>query len=95
VTTATPSYKGHRYPVEIINHCVWLYFRFPLSFREVEELMLVRGVAVCYETIRRWSLRLRIDSEIIRFGRAAHQLDGALQCHTDIVQFRNIRIREL
>ena len=54
MTTATPSYKGHRYPVEIINHCVWLYFRFPLSFREVEELMLVRGVAVSYETIRRW-----------------------------------------
>ena len=49
-----PSYKGHRYPVEIINHCVWLYFRFPLSFREVEELMLERGVAVSYETIRRW-----------------------------------------
>ena len=54
MTTATPSYKGHRYPVEIVNHCVWLYFRFPLSFREVEELMLVRGVAVSYETIRRW-----------------------------------------
>ena len=54
VTTATPSYKGHRYPVEIINHCVWLYFRFPLSFGEVEELMLIRGVAVSYETIRRW-----------------------------------------
>jgi transposase-like protein len=54
VSTATPSYKGHRYPVEIINDCVWLYFRFPLSFREVEELMLVRGVAVSYETIRRW-----------------------------------------
>ena len=49
-----PSYKGHRYPVEIINHCVWLYFRFPLSFREVEELMLERGVVVSYETIRRW-----------------------------------------
>src|SRR6476619_4561304 len=43
-----------RYPVEIINHCVWLYFRFPLSFREVEELMLMRGVVVSYETIRRW-----------------------------------------
>ena len=54
MTTATPSYEGHRYPVEIINHFVWLYFRFPLSFREVEELMLVRGVAVSYETIRRW-----------------------------------------
>ncbi len=46
MTTATPSYKGHGYPVEIINHCVWIYFRFPLSFREVEELMLERGVVV-------------------------------------------------
>ena len=61
VSTATPSYKGHRYPVEIINHCIWLYFRFPLSFREVEELMLARGVAVSYETIRRWCAK---------FGRA-------------------------
>ncbi len=47
----SPSYRGHRYPVEIISHCVWLYFRFPLSFREVEELMLERGVIVSYETI--------------------------------------------
>ena len=47
-----PSYTGRRYPGEIINHCVWLYFRFPLSFREVEELMLQRGVVVSYETIR-------------------------------------------
>ena len=46
--------KGHRYPPEIIAHCVWLYHRFPLSFREVEELMLARGVVVSYETIRRW-----------------------------------------
>ncbi|TXS69823.1 IS6 family transposase [Streptomyces sp. sk2.1] len=52
-----PSYKGHRYPVEIISHCVWLYFRFPLSFREVEELMLERGVVVSHETIRRWCLK--------------------------------------
>ena len=44
------SYKGHRYPAEIIAHCVWLYHRLPLSFREVEELMLVRGVIVTYET---------------------------------------------
>lgn len=54
MTTPMLSYKGHRYPVEIINHCVWLYFRFPLSFREVEEMMLERGVVVSYETIRRW-----------------------------------------
>ncbi|MFI9583884.1 IS6 family transposase [Streptomyces sp. NPDC052236] len=49
-----PSYKGHRYPVEIIAHCVWLYHRFPLSYREVEELMLERGVLVSHETVRRW-----------------------------------------
>jgi putative transposase len=54
VTAASSSYKGHRYPPEIIAHCVWLYHRFPLSFREVEELMLARGVAVSYETIRQW-----------------------------------------
>jgi putative transposase len=54
VGSAPPSYKGHRYPVEIISHCVRLYFRFPLSFREVEELMLERGVIVSHETIRRW-----------------------------------------
>ncbi|MFM9701107.1 IS6 family transposase [Streptomyces europaeiscabiei] len=50
----SPSYKGHRYPVEVISYCVGLYFRFPLSFREVEELMLERGIVVSYETIRRW-----------------------------------------
>jgi putative transposase len=47
----SPSHKGHRYPVEVISHCVWLYFRFPLSFREVEELMLERGIVVSYETV--------------------------------------------
>ncbi|MGH3751559.1 MAG: IS6 family transposase [Pseudonocardiaceae bacterium] len=53
---ATPSslYKGHRYPAEIISHCVWLYHRFPLSLREVEELMMARGVVVTYETIHQW-----------------------------------------
>ncbi|HKR52288.1 MAG TPA: IS6 family transposase [Pseudonocardiaceae bacterium] len=53
---ATPSslYKGHRYPAEIISHCVWLYYRFPLSLREIEEMMLARGVLVTYETIHQW-----------------------------------------
>jgi putative transposase len=40
--------------VEIISHCVWLYHRFPLSFREVEEMMLERGVVVSHETVRQW-----------------------------------------
>ncbi|MFI6730943.1 IS6 family transposase [Streptomyces atratus] len=57
VASTPPSYKGHRYPVEVISHCVWLYFRFPLSFREVEELMVQRGISVSYETVRRWCLK--------------------------------------
>src|SRR4051812_39143529 len=53
------SYRGYRYPAEVIAHCVWLYHRFPLSFREVEELMLARGVTVSYETIRQGGRRNR------------------------------------
>src|SRR4029453_13671996 len=48
------SYKRHRFPPQIIAHAVWLYFRFPLSLRLVEELLLERGIIVSYETIRRW-----------------------------------------
>jgi DDE superfamily endonuclease len=52
---AAPSlYRGHRFPVEIINHCVWLYYRFPLSLRDIEEMMAQRGVIVSYETIHQW-----------------------------------------
>jgi putative transposase len=47
-------YRGHRFPKEIISYCVWLYFRFGVSFRDVEELMAARGVLVSYETVRRW-----------------------------------------
>jgi putative transposase len=54
VGTGAASYRGFRYPAEIINHCVWLYYRFPLSFREVEEIMLQRGVVVSHETVRQW-----------------------------------------
>jgi putative transposase len=50
--SATTTYKHHRFPVEIISHAVWLYFRFCLSFRDVEELWLERGVGVTYEAIR-------------------------------------------
>ncbi len=52
--STVPSYKRHRYPAEVIAHCVWRYFRFPLSFREVEEPMLQRGVILSHETVRRW-----------------------------------------
>ncbi len=52
---APPTYAGYRFPVEIIGHAVWLYFRFALRYRDVEELLAERGVIVTYETIRRWS----------------------------------------
>jgi len=49
-----PSYTRHRFPPEIIGHTVWLYFRFALSYRDVEELLAERGVIVTYETARQW-----------------------------------------
>ena len=51
----TPTlYQNHRFPVEIIRHAVWLYFRFCLSFRDVEEVLFERGVIVTSEAIRQW-----------------------------------------
>jgi putative transposase len=50
----TPSYQRHRFPSEIISHAVWLYHRFCLSFREVEELLAERSITVTYETVRQW-----------------------------------------
>ncbi len=55
--TATSSYKGHRFPHEIISHAVWLYFRFSLSYRDVEDLLAERGIVVTYETVRQWCLK--------------------------------------
>ena len=51
------SYSRHRFPGSIIQHAVWLYFRFPLSFRDVEDLLTERGIDVSYESVRRWSVK--------------------------------------
>jgi len=48
------SYKGYRFPAEIIQQAIWLYLRFTMSFRDVEDLLAERGIAVTYETMRRW-----------------------------------------
>ena len=55
------SYKRHRFPPAIIAHAVWLYYRFPLSLRLVEEMLLERGIVVSYETVRRWALKFGLD----------------------------------
>jgi putative transposase len=52
-----PLYRGYRFPAEIISHAVWLYYRFALSHRDVEELLAERGVQVSYEAIRLWCQR--------------------------------------
>jgi putative transposase len=51
---SSPAYKGYRFPAEIISHAVWLYYRFSLSYRDVEELIAARGIVLTYETIRQW-----------------------------------------
>ncbi len=56
-----PSYRGYRFPSEIISHAVWLYHRFGLSFRNVEDLLAERGVTVTYEAIRQWCRTFGLD----------------------------------
>ena len=51
------SFKRHRFPADVIRRAVWLYFRFTLSFRDVEELLAQRGIEVSYETIRCWTIK--------------------------------------
>jgi len=48
------SYARHRFPPEVIQHAVWLYLRFTLSYRDVEDLLAERGLDISYETVRRW-----------------------------------------
>ena len=54
---ATISYAGYQFPPKLISYAVWLYFRFPMSLRMVEEMLADRGIEVTYETVRRWALK--------------------------------------
>src|SRR3954469_22379176 len=56
-TPVCPSYAGHRFSAEVISQAVWLYFRFPLGLRMVEEMLAARGLIVSHETVRRWALK--------------------------------------
>ncbi len=75
MTTLAPSYHGYRFPPPIISHAVWLYHRFALSFRDVEDLLAQRGIEVAYEAIRQWRSVPKIGrtkSQEILVVRAAH-----------------------
>src|SRR5829696_8597233 len=54
---AKSPYAGYRFPPEVISQAVWLYFRFPLSLRMVEEMLAARGIVVSHETVRQWALK--------------------------------------
>ncbi len=56
MTAPRSSYSGYRFPADIIHRAVWMYLRFTLSYRDVEELLAERGIQVTYETVRRWVL---------------------------------------
>jgi transposase-like protein len=81
----TPSYQRHPFPSEIISHAVWLYHRFCLSFREVEELLAERGITVTYETVRQWCRNFgpddarKLKKRQGRFGDTWHLLQSFLQ----------------
>jgi putative transposase len=66
-TSCSPSYAGYRFPAEVIGYTVWLYFRFPLSLRMVEEMLAARGIVVSHETVRQWALKFnRVIANAIR-----------------------------
>ena len=54
------SYARHRFPPEVIQHAVWLYLRFTLSYRDVEDLLAERGLDISYETVRRWTRKFGV-----------------------------------
>jgi hypothetical protein len=56
--TCAPRYARHRFPAEVISYAVWLYFRFPLSLRMVEEMLAARGIEVSHETVWEWALKV-------------------------------------
>ena len=78
-------YHRHRFPSEIISHCVWLYFRFSLSFRDVEELMASRGVSFSYETVREWCFKFgqtyanRLRRRSPRFSLEPHKIAQSMR----------------
>ena len=78
MTSARTRYAGYRFPVEIISHAVWLYFRFPLGLRMVEELLAARGITVSHEPVRQWARKFgqpfanRIRRRLPRIGDKWH-----------------------
>jgi len=76
MNSKSPSYHGYRFPPEIISHAVWLYHRFCMSFRDVEDLLAQRGITVSYEAIRLWCNKLGIGNSIPGLVEAGAEFSG-------------------
>jgi putative transposase len=75
IPSTKPSYVGYRFPPKVISHAIWLYYRFPLSLRMVEEMLAACGILVSHETVRQWALK---------FGQAfANRIRRRLPCAGD------------
>jgi putative transposase len=89
------SYSGYRFPPGVISYAVWLYYRFPLSLRMVEELLAARGIELTYETVRRWSVKFglgiarRIRSTALARGDRWH-LDEMVQLIAGFPKWPNL-----
>src|ERR1700724_1469447 len=86
------SYRRHRFPPVIIQHAVWLYLRFTLSYRDVEELLAERGLDISYESVRSWVLKF--GPAIARGLRARRPITPGVM-PPDIMYLRNAQDREL
>ena len=78
------SYRRHRFPPVVIQHAVWLYLRFTLSYRDVEGLLAERGLDISYETVRSWVLKFGpVIARRLRQGAVpARAIDGtSMVCH--------------
>jgi putative transposase len=97
MTTAKSIDRGYRFPAEVIEHAVWLYFRFPLSLRMVEDLLAAREIIVSHETVRCWAETFgriytnKIHRRAPQFGDKWHldevviSINGKRQCHVRAV----------
>src|ERR671938_697705 len=82
---AKSPYAGYRFPAEVISQAVWLYFRFPLSLRMVEEMLAARGIVVSHETVRQWALKFGQD--------CANRIRRRLPCPGDKWHLDEVAIR--
>ncbi|KVD75902.1 IS6 family transposase, partial [Burkholderia ubonensis] len=84
------SFKGYRFPPDIISDAVWLYYRFPLSLRMVEELLAARGIELTYETVRSWAPergdKWRLDEVVVTINGTKHWLWRAVDPHGAVLE---------